>query len=66
VNLVVSAGALSCLVILVSEGATYIRQGDHHVGHWPTFLVDLLSTITWLTQPLCVRLLVRSHTVDGR
>jgi len=19
------------------EGATYIRQGDHHVGHWPTF-----------------------------
>jgi len=18
-------------------GATYIRQGDHHVGHWPTF-----------------------------
>jgi len=25
--------------------ATYIRQGDHHVGHWPTFLVyDLLYT----------------------
>jgi len=23
----------------VTEGATYIRQGDHHVGHWPTFLV---------------------------
>ena len=22
-----------------NEGATYIRQGDHHVGHWPTFLV---------------------------
>jgi len=20
-----------------SEGATYVRQGDHHVGHWPTF-----------------------------
>ena len=18
-------------------GATYIRQGDHYVGHWPTF-----------------------------
>jgi len=18
-------------------GATYIRQGDHHVGYWPTF-----------------------------
>ena len=22
-----------------TEGATYIRQGNHHVGHWPTFLV---------------------------
>jgi len=22
-----------------TEGATYIRQGDHHVGHWPTSLV---------------------------
>jgi len=21
------------------EGATYVQQGDHHVGHWPTFLV---------------------------
>jgi len=20
-----------------TEGATYIRQGDHHVGYWPTF-----------------------------
>jgi len=20
-----------------AQGATYIRQGDHHVGHWPTF-----------------------------
>jgi len=24
-----------------SEGATYIRQGDYHVGHWPTFLVHV-------------------------
>jgi len=24
-----------------TEGATYIRQGVHHVGHWPTFVVDL-------------------------
>jgi len=22
-----------------TEGATCIRQGGHHVGHWPTFLV---------------------------
>jgi len=21
-----------------TEGATCIRQGGHHVGHWPTFL----------------------------
>jgi len=37
-----------------TEGATYIRQGGHHVGHWPTFLVyfivhstkiNMLSTI---------------------
>jgi len=29
-----------------TEGATYIRQGDHHVGHWPTFLVlTILTTI---------------------
>jgi len=20
-----------------TEGATYVRQGNHHVGHWPTF-----------------------------
>jgi len=33
------------LVVVVSqtlrrwtEGATYIWQGGHHVGHWPTFL----------------------------
>jgi len=23
----------------LTEGATYIRQGGHHVGHLPTFLV---------------------------
>ena len=23
-----------------TEGATYIWQGDNHVGHWPTFLVE--------------------------
>jgi len=28
-----------------TEGATYIRQGGHHVGHWPTFLVRYWS---WL------------------
>jgi len=24
---------------LKKEGFTYIRQGGHYVGHWPTFLV---------------------------
>ena len=24
-----------------TEGATYIRQGGHHVGHWPTFLLSV-------------------------
>ena len=26
-----------------TEGATYIRQGDHHVGYWPIFLVCTYS-----------------------
>ena len=28
-----------------TEGATYIRQGGHHVGHWPTFLVKRTVTL---------------------
>ena len=23
-----------------TEGAIYVRQGDHHVGHWPTFYLS--------------------------
>jgi len=30
-----------------AEGVTYIRQGDHHVGHWPTFLVYELTFIAF-------------------
>ena len=30
-----------------TEGATYIRQGGHHVGHWPTFLVTNYNTVIW-------------------
>jgi len=26
-----------------TEGATYIRHGGYHVGHWPTFLVHILA-----------------------
>ena len=32
-----------------TEGATYIRHGGHHVGHWPTFLVFLLFSSPNLT-----------------
>ena len=31
-----------------TEGATYIWQGDHHVGHWPTFLVFIILDCTIL------------------
>jgi len=36
-----------------TEGATYIRQGGHHVGHWPTFLVSfyLLLSIFFFSSP---------------
>jgi len=27
----------------LNRDATYIRQGGHHVGHWPTFLVYICS-----------------------
>jgi len=30
-----------------TEGATYIQQGIHHVGHWPTF--QLLHDVTWFS-----------------
>ena len=28
-----------------TEGATYIQQGGHHVGYWPTFLVLYVSIV---------------------
>ena len=31
--------SVSQTLLCWTEGATYVRQGDHHVGHWPTFLV---------------------------
>jgi len=33
-----------------TEGTTYIWQGGHHVGHWPTFLVS--SECSNFLQPL--------------
>ena len=29
-----------------TEGATYVRQGDHQVGHWPTHLVSCLFIVS--------------------
>jgi len=31
-----------------TEGATYIRHGDHHVGHWPTFLVIVMFSFHFI------------------
>jgi len=31
------AASVSQTLCRWTQGATYIRQGDHHVGHWPTF-----------------------------
>ena len=34
------------------ESATYVPQGDQHVGHWPTFLVLFLFWFVWLKVEL--------------
>jgi len=36
-----------------TEGASYVRQGDHHVGHWPTFLVDYVIILYYYICLLC-------------
>jgi len=33
-----------------TEGATYIRQGGHHVGHWHTFLVSNILSLMKITH----------------
>ena len=55
---VLAASLHGILVVSVSqtlrrwtEGATYIRQGGHHVGHWPTFLVASGKTFS-NTKPM--------------
>ena len=39
--------------------ATYIRQGGHHVGHWPTFLVCVISANSGSFRAHCVKVNVR-------
>ena len=41
-----------------TEGATYVRQGDHDVGHWPTFLVCII----FKSSKICPQI---SQKVDG-
>ena len=31
-----------------TEDATYVRHGDHHVGHWPTFLLSIFFLLFFL------------------
>ena len=42
--------SVSQTVRRLTEGATYVRQGDHHVGHWPTFLDDIVHEFGEITQ----------------
>jgi len=37
-----------------TEGATYIRQGGHRVGHWPTFLVSIFSLTDSLRNKIVI------------
>jgi len=38
------------------EGATYIWQGGHHVGRWPTFLVLFIFLPVWWIMMYLTRL----------
>ena len=44
-----------------TEGATYIWQGDHQVGHWPTFLVFIWNSSNLILQfhMTCARFYLR-------
>jgi len=53
-----------------TEGATYIRQGGHHVGHWPTFVVRVIFLLLWFIgyfrlwmQVQCSALLLLVHVL---
>jgi len=53
-----------------TEGATYIRQGGHDVGHWPTFLVYTLHwwhlaviSVCYAPWTLAASLWRRTHIV---
>jgi len=43
------------------DGPTYIRQGGHHVVHWPTFLVELRFYVSLETNRSFRRLSYQSQ-----
>jgi len=51
-----------------TEVATYVWQGDHHVGHWPTFLVSLSYIVATAStaqhQQLSFHILVNIDTLN--
>ena len=50
-----------------TEGTTYIRQGGHHVGHWPTFLVGfiLLQQFVISSVPRCGHTIIEHNDAAG-
>jgi len=44
-----------------TDGATYLEQGDHHVGHWPTFLV---MNMYWRTGTFTLIMVALWNTAD--
>jgi len=38
-----------------TEGATYIRQGGHHIGHWPTFILVIFIFFSTIFTPPTVK-----------
>jgi len=46
----------------LTEGATYIRQGGHHVGHWPTITVCLSNLSKYLKNHVRSQVFISSKT----
>jgi len=49
-----------------TEGATYIRQGGHHVGHWPIFLVVTITLHNLIKSSLVYNLPITKFCENPR
>ena len=49
-----------------TEGATYVRQGNHHVGNWPTFLLAFININVVLNRSIRQRTDVKGASVFSR